>query len=165
MEFEFELSGAKEGARRVQRMRQRMDKVSVQAIHDQFEMITAFLEGEVKQRMPTDTGILRSSIFGEVNVTGMAVEGLVSTPLIYGSPVEEGRRPGAKQPPSAALKQWAQRKLGDERLAFVVARSIAKKGIEGKHMFRDAWQQNTNKVKQLLDEIGVHVSEELLRQL
>ena len=43
--------------------------------------------------------------------------------------VEKGRRAGAKQPPLEAIAPWVERHLGDRRLAFPVARSIAQKGI------------------------------------
>lgn len=42
--------------------------------------------------------------------------------------VEFGRRPG-RPPPSQALEGWARRKLGNARLAFVVARAIGRRGI------------------------------------
>lgn len=42
--------------------------------------------------------------------------------------VERGRRPG-KMPPVRALEPWAQRKLGDRRLAWPVARAIGRRGL------------------------------------
>lgn len=165
MEFEIAITGAEESRKRVERLSQRMDSIAREKIEDQLELITAMLEGEVKGRTPTDTGTLRSSIFHEVRTKGIASEALVSTPLVYGPPMEFGRRLGAKQPPAEALKSWARRKLGDEKLVYVVARAIKRKGIKAQRMFRDAWAQNLGRVSQLLEEIGVHVSEELLRQL
>lgn len=46
--------------------------------------------------------------------------------------VELGRRPGSRMPPVSKLRPWALAKLGDERLAWPVAKSIAKKGIKPK---------------------------------
>lgn len=43
--------------------------------------------------------------------------------------VERGRKPG-KMPPSKALRPWAEKRLGDGRLAFVVARAIGRRGIK-----------------------------------
>jgi len=131
VEFEIELSGAEENAGRLERLAARMDKVGTQKIEDQLELIVAFLESEVKKRTPVDTGALYSSTFGEVRTSGVALEGLVSTPLVYGPPIEFG----------------------------------TKRGIKPHKMFGEAWEQNISKVKDLLDEIGVHVSEELLRLL
>lgn len=45
--------------------------------------------------------------------------------------VEFGRLPG-KMPPSSALESWTARHLGDARLAFVVARSIGRRGIRAR---------------------------------
>lgn len=60
----------------------------------------------------------------------------------YAAPVETGARPHF--PPSSALIPWVMRKLGvtDEKaaesLAFVIARSIAKRGTRGHEMFSRA---------------------------
>jgi hypothetical protein len=55
----------------------------------------------------------------------------------YAQFVEEGRRKGAKQPPSTAIKEWIQQKgiskpskYSLDSFAFVIARSISRKGIK-----------------------------------
>lgn len=45
--------------------------------------------------------------------------------------VEAGRRPGGRMPPVDAIRQWARSK-GKAKLAFAIARSIAKKGIKAR---------------------------------
>lgn len=55
----------------------------------------------------------------------------------YAAVLEDGRQVGARPPPSKALAQWAQRKMGlnaqdAARLGFVIARSISQKGILGR---------------------------------
>lgn len=45
--------------------------------------------------------------------------------------VEMGRAPG-KMPPIAAMEPWTSRHLGDASLAFVVARSIGRRGIKAR---------------------------------
>ena len=142
-----------------------------------------------------DTGLAHSSV-GASRPT--AAGGVVRSVVGMGSPrdeisgvLEEGRRPGQRPPPSAALKPWARRKLRDavassmrgarvttkdaakfraladriaksggtvgrgmgpkvsgvgkaaidkaaDRLAFVVARSIGRKGFPGLHAFASA---------------------------
>ncbi len=57
----------------------------------------------------------------------------------YAGVIEEGRRPGARMPPPAALEGFAKRKLGLNNIdakeaSFALARSIGKKGIKGKHV-------------------------------
>ena len=61
----------------------------------------------------------------------------------YAGVIEGGRRPGARQPPSNVMEQWAKRKLGLNDLdakaaAFALARSIGKKGIKGKPILEQA---------------------------
>lgn len=57
----------------------------------------------------------------------------------YAGIIELGRRPGARMPPSRLLVPWLKRKLhmSDSEAAgaaFVVARAIAKRGLEGRHV-------------------------------
>lgn len=66
----------------------------------------------------------------------------------YAAPVEFGARPHWPPfGPGSDLALWARRKLGDESLAFVVARSIARgttrgTAIRGVHMVLDAFRRN-----------------------
>jgi len=64
--------------------------------------------------------------------------------------VTQGRRAGAKIPPSKALRSWAARKLGNANLAFAVARSIAKKGIKPNPYFRNTIQNNEGLIRDTL---------------
>lgn len=63
----------------------------------------------------------------------------------YAAPVETGARP--HMPPASALLPWIQKKFGidDEKqalsMAFAVAKSIAKKGMQGHQMFSRALEQ------------------------
>jgi hypothetical protein len=55
----------------------------------------------------------------------------------YAIIIERGRRPGATPPPVKALIPWVKRKLGvstaeAKGVAYVVARSIGRKGTKGK---------------------------------
>jgi hypothetical protein len=73
------------------------------------------------------TGALVQSIQpGPIIVTDDNVEAYVGAYVEYASYIEFGTRPHF--PPVEALKDWCAKFLGDERLAFVVARSIARRG-------------------------------------
>lgn len=142
-----------------------------------------------------DTGLAHGSVGASRPIVAggvvRSVVGLAPPRDEISGVLEEGRRPGAKMPPPAALKAWARRKLRDsvaasmkgarttlkdgakfralgekiaksggtvgrgmgpkvsgvgkakldkaaDRLAFVVARSIGKKGIPGLHAFASA---------------------------
>tara|TARA_Y100000034_G_scaffold135950_1_gene209957 strand:- start:4828 stop:5355 length:528 start_codon:yes stop_codon:yes gene_type:complete len=74
------------------------------------------------------TGLLRGSIFDDMR--GMPVkwhQGVVASPQPYARYIELGRKPG-RMPPVEALRLWAARVLGDESLAFPVARMIGRRG-------------------------------------
>ena len=99
---------------------------------------------EAKIRTPVFTGILRAAIGTRVTLgteAGTLAQGEVFTgaQAPYAEYIEEGTRP--HWPPRAPLELWAQRKLGDARLWFVVARAIARRGTRAYHMFRDALAQ------------------------
>jgi hypothetical protein len=55
--------------------------------------------------------------------------GEVGSGLVYAPIIEEGRTQGWFPPPEA-LREWARSKLGNERLAFVVARAISRRGFK-----------------------------------
>ena len=88
------------------------------------------LEQAIATRTPVNTGQLRGSITHEVRGTPAHLRGEVFTPLIYGWPMEKGRRPG-KMPPVAAISLWLYRKgiVTDPKemrsVGFAVARAIA----------------------------------------
>lgn len=68
---------------------------------------------------------------------------VVTNTRSYAGVIEEGRRAGARQPPTSALVGWVQRKLGvpakrARGVAFAVARKIAKHGIKAKKVIATA---------------------------
>jgi hypothetical protein len=121
-----------------------------------------YLQGEVQKGTPVDLGLLRAGEHTEVTGHSVQIIGKVVTApesSAYALTVEDGRRPGGKMPPVAALLGWVQRhgiagsysvkthrRLGgkarvqDENLraAWAIARAIQRRGIPGRHMFRDA---------------------------
>lgn len=122
-------------------------------IHDELvsTMHEAVLLGqrEVANRTPVGaTSLLRGSIASEVRGTPAQVRGIVATPLGYARPVEEGTRPGIWRP-IGPLKLWAQRVLGNERMAYQIRWAIYRRGTRGAHMFRDAERAIRQPVRQL----------------
>ena len=120
------------------------------------EAALQLLEGQVKVRTPVNIGPLRDSITHSIVSPFPNLVGQVGTPLVYGIVMEEGRKPGAKMPPVDAIKLWVVRKLGippedADSVAFLVARSIARKGIEGKHMFREGLEVSEQPINQLFN--------------
>lgn len=175
MDFIISVQRAAEHATALKSVAANLEHDATQAAADQLELIGLLLEGEAKANAPRDTGVLQSSIFSELRTRGAALEEIVSTPLIYGAPLEFGRAPGT-MPPTNALLGWVGRKLGlsgkeAQRAAYNIAKKIKAQGFSSlahgkrQQMFQDAWDQNTGKVQQLLEEIGVHLTQEMLAHL
>lgn len=94
---------------------------------------TLLTEREVKQEIPphVDTGQLLNSVHSRIG----DLKGEVTPTAKHAIYVDRGRRPG-RMPPfqeGTALNSWAKRKGMNP---FLVARSIAKKGIK-KHPFME----------------------------
>ena len=112
-----------------------------------------------------DTGTTAGSITSDARGSNMQNVGLrVYSPLVSAAVLESGRRPGGRMPPIAALKAWAARKLGDERLGFVVARAIARDGspkrraggsVDPYHQFEEAGRTMGGRVRdRVLAKVG-----------
>ena len=54
-------------------------------------------KGHVTAVTPVDTGVLRSSIGFSVSGSGLSYKGDLSTPIVYGEPVEFGHKAGNTQ--------------------------------------------------------------------
>lgn len=92
----------------------------------------------------------------------------------YAEVIEKGRRPNSKQPPTGAIIQWIKtkrlkprnnkgviQKMTEARIrsmAFAIAKSIGKNGIEGIHYFEDA-------IKDTMDERGQELTAALAEEL
>lgn len=112
------------------------------------------LEREVKEGTPTATGVLRESIGARPpQRLADSVIGVVGTSISYAIPVELGTKPHF--PPATALADWARIKLGvsaDEaqRVGFLIARAISRRGTKPAAMFQRAFQQQRGQVEAIL---------------
>ena len=88
-------------------------------------------------RCAVDTGKLRSSIQLYPKEKG-SLEYILADGVDYGIHVEFGTEPDRRMPPIDPLKGWSRRVLGDEGLAFAVARKIASEGTPAQPFFRPA---------------------------
>jgi hypothetical protein len=105
------------------------------ALEEIGEDIIDELSRELIKAKKIDTGDLLASLDYRVleTVDGLLLEILANDTLKY---VDQGRRRGAKQPPTSAIIPWVERKnikikgaKTVEQKAFVIARSIKKNGI------------------------------------
>ena len=123
-----------------------------------------FLKGQVKTRTPVNTDKLAGSINHGITSQFPNLVGFVGTPVEYAPVMEYGRKPGTKDadgkydnfPKVDAIRLWVHQVLklsGKEAdsVAFLVARSIAKKGIKGRHMFKEGLEVSEPQINQLFN--------------
>ncbi|MFQ5692996.1 MAG: hypothetical protein ACE5IM_08145 [Nitrospinota bacterium] len=140
MDFDFRIRTRvrgplfREGAERLRRnVREGVDRLATFAREEVLRQIR-----RSKPYPPIFTGTFLGSVAKSVDLApGGGVRAAVGTPVAYGPVIEEGRRPG-RFPPLAPLRVWTREVLGDEGLAFVVARKIARKGVKPRPVFRGA---------------------------
>lgn len=85
---------------------------------------------------PKDTNAGVRSIMADVQATQAVIgRGM----LTYMRVMDQGRRPGAAMPPPQALAGWARRH-GYSGSLFVLARSIARRGIRGRFFMQRGYQ-------------------------
>jgi len=112
------------------------------------EVVTV-LEGKVVEHTPVGVGGeagLRGSISSDAYIRAREIVGTVGTPLAYGEVVERGRPASQAMPPVEALIPWVRAKLDVPEkevrsVAFLVARSIGKKGFKGADMFAKGFNE------------------------
>jgi len=129
----------------------RLHPLFVAEIRSMMTITLDLMEQLVIKYTPVSTGALRGSIASfmegspETTLLGHVTHGVP-----YGDVVEVGRRPG-RMPPASALELWVVRKLGlsgeeATSVAWLIARSIGKKGTKGAHMFKKAFDEGSRRV-------------------
>ena len=127
------------------------------------------LHAEITARTPVNTGTLRQSIQPVIRGQAPSFVGEVGSPLIYGWPVERGRRPG-KMPPVDAIELWVNRKLGlqgneAKSVAFLVARAIGRRGTRGEAMFFRGTEAARPRVEQIWNNVPSRARERIEAKL
>jgi len=115
------------------------------------------VEREVRDRTPKGAnGFLGMSIAAlDPVVIPSGVLGIVGTSLNYAPAVEMGAK--RHMPPVQPLVEWAEVVLGldgkeAQQAAWAIALKIARKGTEGKHMFRDGFAASEDYIKRKFSE-------------
>jgi len=110
---------------------------------------------EGRSRIPVVTGSTKSSMQSKVIQGPGSTVGKVTTslraPNLSPFVVNYGRKAGKKQPPSQRLEAWVSAKglatgKGIAQTAFVIARSIAKKGTKGVHFQSGSLNDKRNRI-------------------
>lgn len=103
------------------------------------------VEKSSKGMTPVDTGRLRASITHVVDASSVPHYATVGTNVIYARYVHDGRRQGARQPPTAAIALWARRHGNIN--PYVLARAIKRRGIKPRPFLRDAFNENISAIR------------------
>lgn len=119
------IRGAAETIKLLKGLPQRMQGALLRAMQDAAILIQSL----AKTNAPVFRGLLRVSIVQSARQEGERLVGEVGSGLPYADVVERGRATGWF-PPVDALKLWARRRLGNERLSFVVGRAIKRRGFK-----------------------------------
>jgi hypothetical protein len=85
---------------------------------------------------PKNSGELHRSIKADIKPLSARVFSTAN----YAVPVEVGRRKNSRMPPLEPIRAWLRSKRKDPRLAYVVARAIARRGIKGRFFMKAAFQ-------------------------
>lgn len=110
------------------------------------------IASNAKAEAPVFMGALRASITHETTISGRQSFVKIAPSLsgIYPSVMEFGRRPGAKPPPPAALIRWVHLVIApgesqEARVAYLISRSIGRKGIKGREYMRKGLDKSSSK--------------------
>ena len=112
------------GTEQVIRNLSRIKKDMLNKVVRACQITQAKVVNDARSTAPVFITTLRQSILpGPIDVTDFNVKAYVTANVDYASYVEFGTRPHF--PPVAAMRPWAEKKLGDPDLAFVIARAIS----------------------------------------
>lgn len=115
-----------------------------EALQDEIRHVTARTAQSVKAAAvvaaPQSSGALRQGITVTTSPRGSVAT--VRARARHAAAVSSGRRSGAKMPPRKALVEWAKSRGIDPKLAFVLARAIAQKGIRARPFLDEAWARH-----------------------
>ena len=143
MSYEVKVVGLKEMQRRFDQSPNVVRKYAKDAMGKSVLVVL----GAARKGAPVYQGQMRSSMESKVEGFGSEVIGIVGSPIVSPYPyplvVEFGRSPGSMPPPSA-LERWVHLVLKvptEDALgvAFVVARSIARRGIRARPFLHNAF--------------------------
>ncbi len=112
------------------------------------------------------TGDARRSINNVIHGQPPIFRGETVMGVLYGLPLERGRKPG-KWPPRDAIALWVRRKLGVpekevDSVAFLIQRAIGQRGTKGAAMFFKASERGARPIMRIWEEVPGRVLAQLI---
>ncbi len=140
------IKGGDETVKFLQRFPQRLRIALLRAMRESAVLVQSL----AKVNAPVFRGLLRVSILQGITEEGGKLVGHVGSALAYAPVLESGRTTGWF-PPISELKVWARRKLGDERLAFVVGRAIKRRGFRAQPYLAPALEAGAPRIQTIFE--------------
>lgn len=137
----------------------RYPEIAGQEVRKAMQQSVILVESNVKPFAPVGVSSrLRNSIGSEITGAGVNIVGKVGSSMTdekYPAVMELGLDPGTFPPPGN-LERWVHLQLGvpDDQapgVAFLVARSIARKGIAARRYLQQGWQKSVGQVNQFFE--------------
>jgi hypothetical protein len=138
------ITGQDESKKFFEQVPKRLGLALLKAMQDSAILIQSL----AKSKAPVFRGLLRVSIVQSLKEEGQRVVGEVGSALPYASVIEFGKSAGWF-PNLSDLKVWARRKLGHERLAFVVGRAIQRRGFRAQPYLAPAFEEAQPRIQLL----------------
>lgn len=125
---------------------------------------TLLLQREVQDTLPAVSGLTRNSVGQDAFSTATGALGVVGSAQPTALFVELGTRP--HMPPVEPLISWVQQRLGvsaqdAKRVAFLVARKIARVGTPPQLIFKKALDRNSGQVRGIFENTAARLAQML----
>lgn len=136
-----------------------------QVLRETMTEATLLLQREWQERLPRASGLTAQSITSDVASTPAGVLGLVASSQPSAVFVELGTKP--HMPPVAAMVPWVKAVLGItepkevKRVAFLVARKIAREGTPAQRPMGRAVEVNQGQVLALFERAATRIANHL----
>jgi hypothetical protein len=140
------IKGGEESVSFLKQFPQRLRLALLRAMRESAVLIQSL----AKVNAPVFRGLLRVSILQAVAEDGNKLVATVGSALTYAPVLESGRETGWF-PPVSELKVWARRKLGDERLAFIIGRAIKRRGFRAQPYLGPALETAAPRVQAIFE--------------
>lgn len=139
-------------------------QVTISALLAAMTDATLLLQRESQELMPSASGLTRASISADAFTTPMGVLGVVGSNQPSAAFVELGTRP--HMPPIAPIQRWVQDRLGlsgaeGRRVAWLVARKIARKGTPAQRVFERTLKANQAQVISIFENAAARLASHL----
>lgn len=137
-----------------------------QVLQEAMTEATLLVQREWQENMPRASGLTARSITSDVAGTPAGVLGIVGSSQPNALFLELGTRP--HMPPVAAIEPWVKAVLGIrepkevKRVAFLVARKIAREGTPAQHPMARAVQSTEGQVVAMFERAAVKVAAHLV---